>query len=307
MTTNREMFLKYLVEIKNYKPVSLKKIDLLIGKVEAVLNKPMTQIETASELERAIIKASDLRKRAYNGGNLDDGGVHTKFRMGLACAQYMRWLYGEGLIIRNVYNKNTFRKPPKIEADWLNDEKLSSILSNEKLNIFENSMIRFFLDTALRREEFINVKKKDVDFVKRLVHVPFAKGMKFRTVPFTEKTLFWLELYLGMKESQMQFSELGVVKAKSEYLFSDSNGDRLGYALVGDIFFQISRKVGFRIHAHALRHTAGRLWAEAGINQFLIMNFLGHESADMTAGYIHSTGSKLAEQQQQVYEKFAIK
>lgn len=288
-----ESFLNYLVEVKSYKPVSIKKLNILLGKVEMCLSKPLLFISTSSEVEKSILSASELRKKVYNGGVFDDG-QHTKFRMGIAVAQFTRWAYGEGLIPKNVYSRNTFRRPPKRESGWLSDEDISMLLNNPKLTIFEHAVVRFFLDTAIRRDELLKVKLSDINFDERTVHIPDAKCDGFRRVPFTEKTLFWIQTYLSMRGM------------KSEYLFCNTGGDAIGYQAIGTQFQFISQKVGFRVHPHKLRHTAGRIWAEAGVNQGIIMRFMGHVDPKITSQYIHTSPKKLHEIQSEIYSNHRV-
>jgi integrase len=285
-----DKYLYYLKDIRMYKPVSLKKISILLSKVEQSLGRNLLEAQKCSEIDQAIIQAAAKRKRKPNGGHMDNG-QHTSFRMGLAVAAFFRWAQSEELIIRNPYPKNSFRRPPIRESDFLTNEDLAVIFNNERLNVFDHALIRFMLDTAIRREELIKAKIKDVDFKEMLVHIPDGKNESFRTVPFTEKTLFWLETYLSMR------------LIKSEYLFSFNPNEQIAYQRVGEIFHEISKKVGFRVHAHALRHTAGRLWAEAGITQSLIMRYLGHVDPKVTHGYIHTSPKKLQELQREVYVK----
>lgn len=287
--TNLEKFLEYLVEVKNYKPISTKKLNILLSKVETGLGKPILDIQAASEVEKAILKASELRKRVYNGGTFDEDGQHTKFRMGIAVAQYTRWAHGEGLMAKNPYSRNTFRQPPKRESGWLTDTDIESIYNNAKLTVFDHALVRFLIDTGMRREELLKCKMADVDFNERIVHIPDAKCDGFRRVPFTERTSFWLETYLSMRN------------VKSDYLFCSNDGLKVGYQALGNYFGFISQKVGFRVHPHKLRHTAGRIWAEGGINQGIIMRFMGHVDPKVTAGYIHTSGKQLRELQEKVY------
>lgn len=313
MATNRELFSQFLAEIRQYESRTAYKVNLHLDKIEAALGKPLHEAQTASEIEQAVIRAADSRKKHYNGGH-QDSGERYRFRLGQAACQYLRFCYGNGIIIRNIYGRNTFREPFKTEAEWLKPDQVEKLLNTESLSITEQAIIRFILDTGVRREEFQSVKKRDVNKQTRLVHIPYSKGMKWRTVPFTEKTLFWLELYEGMKAKQLQIKDDGIITPDSEWLFSDVDGGQLGYSLIGDIFHHISRKVGMRVSCHILRHTAATAWLSARnpdgspvCSQIEVMRFLGHESVSMTQGYIHSTGAQLSFIQKKVYESLGIK
>lgn len=64
---------------------------------------------------------------------------------------------------------------------------------------------------------------------------------------------------------------------------------------LGQRMNKISKMVGFRVSCHMFRHTAGRLWAEAGVNQGIIARYLGHSDDKITLQYIHASAGKLVE------------
>lgn len=292
-----QQYLEYLKTVRNYKPSSLRKAKLHIEKLNKHLAWPLLDVKKSSTIEAACVMAATVRKIKNNGGHLD-GGELMRFRLGISAAQFLRWAHGEGLIERNPYPKNTFRKPHPREAAYLTDEQLGVLLNQDSMSIADHALIRFMLDTAMRRDEVCRIKKADVDLVERVAHVRCGKNEGFRSVPFSEKTLFWLELYLSMRTPQkFLFTDMNV----SGYLFPSINGEKLHPNMLNKKFGELSKAVGFRVSCHMLRHTAGRLWAEAGVNQSLIMIYLGHSDASMTRQYVHTNVKKLRELQEKVY------
>ena len=283
-------YIEYLKTIRDYKEITLKRIALNLVRVETFLGKPLTQVETGSEIEKAVIEVANRRKMKWNGGHIDDGQM-MRFRVALNIVTFLRWCHSERHIDRNPYTKNTFRCDKWKEAGYLKHDEIRQLLNCERMTVFEQTIIRFMLDTAIRRDELINVKMTDVDFNDRMVHIVAAKNDKPRTVPFSERTYFWLETALSMREK------------KSEYLFSKPDGAQLQYNDIHTLFKNIEKKVGFRIHAHKLRHSAAMLWVEAGVEQIIVAHYLGHAELKMTRRYLHMSSESLKEKQKEVYAK----
>lgn len=285
-----ESYLNHLTFIKNYQPISSHKVELLLNKIEGCLGKPLLEAHTGSEIEQAIIKAAEKRKRAYNGGR-QNSGEYYRFRCGNNAAMFYSWAFREEIILRNPYSRNTFRKPVAKEADFLTDQELDIVLNNPHITQFERTLMYFLLDTAMRREELIKAKLKDVDFEKRTVYIPEAKGFKSRTVPFTENTK---QLILNYLEYRGQ---------KSEYVFTLGEDEGLAYYKVGAIFQSLSMRLNIHLHPHLFRHTATRLWYDSNIDSMIIAMYLGHESVLTTRRYSHMSAGRLNEFQEMVYAR----
>ena len=286
-------YLSFLKRIRNHKKASIRKCEFILRNVEQSLGEPLWCAKKGSQIEEAIIKAAETRKKKYNGGVLDMGEQY-RFRLGITVAAFLRWLHQEGFIDRNPFGKNSFRRPTKKEAYFLTHSKLKYLLNFEGLSVMEHALVRFALDTAARRFEIIAFKLKDIDFENRIAMIHQAKGDAFRSVPFTERTLFWLETYLAMR------------KNRSDYLFTRPNGESFNHTGLGEVFMGISKKIGFRVNAHSLRHTAGTMWIDANIQQALVMRFLGHTDDSVTHQYIHVSASKLKDLQEEVYKKNSV-
>lgn len=277
-TINLDLFLDHLERIRGYKQKSLHKMRFLLTRVEEYLGKSLQEAKKSREIEEAVIRAAKERKTAVNGHKLDpNDDRYYRCRMGIAVAQYLRYLEAEREIDKNPYPRSTFRKPPKKEPDWLTDAQIAYIKNCANITMRDQVMFRVMLDTGCRRGEFINMRWTEINLSERLIHIPadITKTEIARTVPITQETRQWLEIYRPM--------------APGPYL----TGEKLHTNTVGLRFEAISKIVGFRVHAHQIRHSAARIWVAAGVHVLDVQKFLGHQSQEQTAWYYHAEPTRL--------------
>lgn len=79
--------------------------------------------------------------------------------------------------------------------------------------------------------------------------------------------------------------------AKTEYFFTDTDGDRVHYDSYRQYLGDMTQKiVGRRLTPHALRHTHTSLLAEQGVTLEAISRRLGHADSEITKKiYLHVT------------------
>lgn len=281
-----DMYLDQLRMVKDQKPKTLVKPRDYVRRIELILKKPILE-SGRTDIINAILAVTDGRKIKFNGGH-QDSGKNFKYRMGTVMRQFFTWAHAEGIIPLNLFPQNPFQRPPIREAKYLTEAELTRLMTDENLTVQEHALVRFMLDTGMRKMELIRTRVKAVKFDERLVHIPDTKNSKFRTVPFSEKTLHWIKMYLEMK------------RKPSEYLFSTLAGTPFCSATLGNKFKKISAKIGYRLSSHMLRHTCGTLWAKAGIDGLLIMRMLGHVDTKVTAMYVHAEAGHLRKLQEKV-------
>lgn len=169
------------------------------------------------------------------------------------------------------------------------EEKLPVILSREEvqrlLGCLRQPRYRVCLSTiyscGLRLLEGVKLQVRDIDSSRMVVHVRQGKGRKDRYVPLPERTLAQLRGYWAVhRHPQWLFpgrdfgqngpmNESGVQKAFGVAL------KQSGIAKAASV--------------HTLRHSYATHLLEAGVNLRLIQSYLGHDSLNTTAIYIHLT------------------
>ena len=168
-------------------------------------------------------------------------------------------------------------------------EKLPVILSREEvqrlLGCLRQPRYRVCLSTiyscGLRLLEGVKLQVRDIDSSRMMIHVRQGKGRKDRCVPLPERTLAQLRGYWAIHRHPVwlfpgrdfgqygPMNESGVQKAFGVAL------KQSGIAKAASV--------------HTLRHSYATHLLEAGVNLRLIQSYLGHDSLNTTAIYIHLT------------------
>lgn len=167
--------------------------------------------------------------------------------------------------------------------------KLPVVLSREEvqrlLGCLRQPHYRVCLSTiyscGLRLLEGVKLQVKDIDSGRMVVHVRQGKGRKDRYVPLPERTLAQLRGYwLRHRHPQWLFPGRDV----------GSNGP-MNESGVQKAFGAALKASGIAKAAsvHTLRHSYATHLLEAGVNLRLIQRYLGHDSLNTTALYVHLT------------------
>jgi integrase len=128
-------------------------------------------------------------------------------------------------------------------------------------------LIRFALQTGLRRDELLTLTWTDVDLQRKTVTIAGqrSKTHRSRTIPLSSTALAILE-------------------------GCSPRGRIFGYYSVSTMFSQAARKAGLPgVSCHTLRHTVATRWLENGVNIRTVQRWLGHSSIRMTEVYLHPT------------------
>jgi integrase len=113
--------------------------------------------------------------------------------------------------------------------------------------------VEFLLQTGLRREEGLNLKWGDIDFIRNVIAVVKTKGREVRLVPLT-------------------FRCLEILKILGPQLF-----DRLNKNVVTKRFgkyCEAEELGGFKLHS--LRHTYATKLIDAGVDILTVSRLMGH-------------------------------
>jgi integrase/recombinase XerD len=175
------------------------------------------------------------------------------------------------------------------------EEKLPVVLSVDEvrrvLACVRRQRFRVCLSTiyasGLRIQEGVNLKVKDIDSERGVIHVCQGKGNKDRYVPLPKPILKMLREYwvihrhpVWLFPSFFRLGELPSVEAS-----------QMGVRGVQEAFQGAILKSGVEKEAtvHTLRHSYATHLLEAGVNLRMIQSYLGHTSLKTTARYLHLT------------------
>lgn len=156
-------------------------------------------------------------------------------------------------------------------------------------------MVELFYSTGMRRNELINIKIADIDYVNETVKV-LGKRNKERYIP----------LLKSVRESLNKYSEIREeIEGGEPYLFLTKNGkkiyDTLVYRVINNYFSAVSSKV--KKSPHVIRHSFATHLLNEGADLNAVKELLGHSSLASTQIYTHSSLGKLKEVYNQAHPR----
>lgn len=187
------------------------------------------------------------------------------------------------------------RVNPCREVRWLEAEEGPSrrLSEEEEEALLESAaegrhwlapMIRLALWTGFRQGELIALAKSAVDFAANRVFVVNPKWRKDK-----RKT----EGNPMSPQVRELLAEL-CRDAKSELLFTDSEGRKIHRHVVGDAFRRTCERAGITdFRFHDLRHEYGSRLGDADVNLKKIARLMGHSNTKQTERYVHPTDDGL--------------
>lgn len=162
---------------------------------------------------------------------------------------------------------------------FLNVHEVKRLLKacREYSNRTISSYIALLALTGLRCSEIANIKVKDVDIAKRVIHIPITKNGKSRSVYLTDPML----AFIGRVP----------LKVDNPYLFAGKvKGKPLGS--VRKTYIKLLKRAqvnGDDVCLHTLRHSVASNLVSAGVSLRLVQEQLAHKSIISTQRYAKLT------------------
>ena len=176
------------------------------------------------------------------------------------------------------------------------EKKLPVVLSKEEVwrmlcvvkPLKHKVLLGLLYGCGLRCFEARNVRLRDLDFDRMLLHVVQGKGKKDRYVPLSEHLIRGLKSYIASEQP-------------CEWLFNGKPAGRCG----GDFDNRYSQRAvqwvvrhsaqlaGIRkaVHVHSLRHTFATHLLEDGLDIVTLKDLMGHVRIQTTMKYLHVSRS----------------
>ncbi len=183
------------------------------------------------------------------------------------------------------------------------EKKLPIVLSRDDMrkiiesshNLKHRTIISLIYGTGIRLAETINIKVRDIDYKRRLVHIHGGKGKKDRIVPLPSFLIGLLEKY---------FKQYKPV----EYLFEGWNNQQYSSRSVQAVVKKALDHAGIKKNAsvHSLRHTFATHALEDGFDIRLIQEILGHRNIKTTELYTHISNANILSVQSPI-DKLSLK
>lgn len=196
-------------------------------------------------------------------------------------SRFFTWAYDENYISSN---------PTKSISAIRYEEKPREALTQVELEylrmacktIRERAIIEFLYSTGARVSELTVVKKTDINWYEKSVHL-FGKGRKHRTSYLNAKAEVTLKEYLESRDDDCEY--LFVTERKP---YRNLNKDGVE-KIVRNVACRASSNIGKHVTPHILRHTTATTALQNGMPVTDISKLLGHKSIDTTMIYAKSS------------------
>jgi integrase/recombinase XerD len=186
------------------------------------------------------------------------------------------------------------RKPKTLPRAILTEAEVRCLLHapNTRTNkgYRDRIILEILYDTAIRRDEMINITVADLDLNAGFVRI-HGKGSKDRVVPMSDRVCDLVKNYiLSVRPHCVQGKDPG-------YLILNRWGAQMKGNNVWVLVKQYKDKAGIKknVTTHALRHTCATHMLKNGAPVRHIQEMLGHESLESTQIYTRVTINDLKE------------
>jgi site-specific recombinase XerD len=171
------------------------------------------------------------------------------------------------------------KKDNKLPVVLSKDEVWSLLRSPQLLK--HRILLGVLYGCGLRCSELCQVRLRDLDFDRKVLHVVQGKGKKDRYVPLSAHLIRGLRAYILLEQPQ-------------DWLFngqasgSDSN-TRYSTRGVQWAVKQAAKHAGIQkdVHVHTLRHTFATHLLEDGLDIVSVKDLMGHSRIQTTMEYLH--------------------
>ena len=177
---------------------------------------------------------------------------------------------------------------PSIRAE----KRLPAVLSKEEVwrMLCVAVPLKFRILTAmlygcgLRCSEVCNVRLRDLDFDRRMLHVVQGKGRKDRYLPLSDHLIRGLQTYIPTEKPRVWLFN-GQSK-RQEGCSPDTGYSRRS---VQSAIKQVAALAGIRkdVHVHTLRHSYATHLLEDGLDIMTLKDLMGHSRIQTTIEYLH--------------------
>jgi len=181
-------------------------------------------------------------------------------------------------LIKNIFNKSfaieniPYPKKKKTLPKVLSKEEIKTIF-NETSNLKHKLILKMLYSSGIRLNELINLKREDIDPVRKTILVSQGKGKKDRITLLSEKL------------SKELFDFICKNEFKTKYLFESNRDKKYSPKSIQKILEKSSKKINKKITPHMLRHSFATHLLENGTDIRHIQKLLGHSNLETTQIY----------------------
>lgn len=267
-----ELAKTYLV-CKKIEGLSDRTLDTYMRMLRIFFREFRKPVETISPNDIRVFLFKYQQERKCSNRSLD------KYRGYLS--GFFAWAADEGYLPRNPMRTIPaikYEKKPRQNLTQLELEYLRTGCRTAR----ERAIIEFLYSTGCRVSELAGVKKSDVDWNMRSVHL-FGKGKKHRTSYINAKAEVTILDYLNTRRDDCEY--LFVTERRPYRQIQPAAIEKI----VRNIAARSADKISKNVTPHVLRHTTATLALANGMPIEEISKLLGHEKIDTTMIYAHTS------------------
>lgn len=187
---------------------------------------------------------------------------------------FFRFCLDEGIVQVDPTKTLSLAKVEDKLPQYLNREQMTRFRELVKDDFYYRAIMETLYATGVRIGELVDMRKEDINWSERSIHIPDGKLKKARIVLFTRDCEVTLRVYLNEREDNLPYV----------FLNTSWNGP-LCKRTVQKQFTYYGKELGFRITPHSLRHTFAAQLAMKGMPLSGIQVLLGHAEAHHTQIY----------------------
>lgn len=298
METNlQKLFQDYMNECRfsiRLRPETIRGYENTFKLFQLIVPESKTTIDLTPTLLSDFFQRLETRDRKVGKGEVRVGVKNTTIKTYWAKINtFLGWLKNNKYIEENPLEG---KKSPRVKYDdfkRLTDAEVRRVLSSIVQNVGNNFsycrdifMVNLFLQTGVRRTEFISLKLTDLDLYKRTITIrgETSKSKFSRTLKINSTLFMHLNNYLNERR------KLGY---KTDSLIVSTKKDR-GLTLDGLKHWteRLKEMSGVKFHVHMFRHTFACKLVEANVSIYKIKELMGHTDIRMTVKYLRSLNTE---------------
>lgn len=182
--------------------------------------------------------------------------------------------------IRKYVRRFKFEKGE--EKTRITNEQVQQLLEATNRHITIKIATWMFLTFGFRITELLNLQLDHIDLDRNLITVHLGKGLKTRRIPILPYQKPILNRLLTIRKRYTSLEN-----PNKYFLINKNTSKQVGPNWLQDRYVELSRELGFRVHAQRLRRTfASILFFDFDIDIYIIAWLLGHASIQTTMIYL---------------------
>lgn len=179
----------------------------------------------------------------------------------------------------NPWRKIKKPKPPEKLPAYFSKEDFARLIEATDSQLYRD-LYQIAAYTGMRAGELQHMKWDNIDFNNRLLYV--RSNNEFRTKTRRDRSIPMNDRVIEILRRRFE-----TFAHKHEYVFFNSEGNKLSHETTSKPIKRTVRKVGLNdeLHFHSLRHTFATWAVQSGMPLYAVSKLMGHSTTRMTERY----------------------